>query len=242
MGQYSARRFKAILFDKDGTLVDFNGTWLALYEKLALEAAEGDKTEAARLLEIGGYDRASNCFLAGSELAAGTTDTIVRLWIGGNDAKRLAFWKARMDRAFLEDGPAAAVPVPGLEATLRHLHGEDRKLAVVTNDLEAAARRTIEKFGVSHFFSAFLGYDSVQNPKPAADPVHLACKLLGVEASDAVVVGDNLHDLEMARNAGAGAAIGVLTGTTGRAELASKADAVLPSIADLPQWLAEQGR
>jgi phosphoglycolate phosphatase len=235
-------RAKAILFDKDGTLVEFNGTWLALYEKLAMEAAGGDNAEAARLLEIGGYDRVANVFIAGSELAAGTTETIVRLWIGEADAKRFARWKSRMDRAFVEEGPAAAVPVPGLASTLNQLHGEGRKLAVVTNDLEAAARRTIEKFGVAHLFSAFLGYDSVRNPKPAADPVHLACKLLGVEASEAVIVGDNLHDLEMARNAGAGAAIGVLTGTTGRAELETKADAVLPSIADLPQWLSEQGR
>jgi phosphoglycolate phosphatase len=122
MGQYSASKFKAILFDKDGTLVDFNGTWLALYEKLALEAADGNPCEAARLLEIGGYDRASNSFLAGSEFAAGTTDTIVRLWIGDGKANRIAFWKARLDRVFLEDGPAAAVPVPGLHATLARLH------------------------------------------------------------------------------------------------------------------------
>jgi phosphoglycolate phosphatase len=235
-------RAKAILFDKDGTLVDFNGTWLALYEKLAMEAADGDRTEAERLLRIGGYDRVTKSFVAGSELAAGTTETIVRLWIGQGNAERFVFWKARMDRAFVEEGPAAAVPVPGLAATLRQLHVEGRKLAVVTNDLEVAARRTIENFGVAHLFSAFLGYDSVRNPKPAADPVYLACKILGVEPHEAIVVGDNLHDLEMAHNAGAGAAIGVLTGTTGRAELASKADAVLPSIADLPRWLAEQGR
>ena len=236
------KRFKAILFDKDGTLVDFNGTWLALYEKLALEAAEGDAAEAERLLEIGGYDRATKRFTAGSELAAGTTDTIIRLWIGDADAQRFAFWKARMDRAFVEEGPAAAVPVPGLAETLQVLHGEGRKLAVVTNDLEAAARRTIENFGVAHLFSAFLGYDSVKNPKPAADPVHLACKQLGVEPQDAIVVGDNLHDLEMARSAGAGAAIGVLTGTGGRQELARLADAVLASIAELPRWLEETGR
>ena len=147
-----------------------------------------------------------------------------------------------MDRAFVEEGPAAAVPVPGLAETLRHLHGEGRRLAVVTNDLEAAARKTIENFGVAHLFSAFLGYDSVRNPKPAADPVHLACQMLAIEPHEAIVVGDNLHDLEMAHNAGAGAAIGVLTGTTGREELDSKADAVLASIADLPQWLESVGR
>ena len=52
-------RLKAVLFDKDGTLIDFNGTWFKLYEALALEFARGDKQEAARLLEIGGYDKAT---------------------------------------------------------------------------------------------------------------------------------------------------------------------------------------
>ena len=181
--------------------------------------------------------------LAGSELAAGTTDTIVRLWIGDADPKRTAFWKARMDRAFVEEGPAAAVPVPGLcghtspfawrraQAGRGHQRSRSRRAA-----------RPSKILACTHLFSAFLGYDSVRNPKPAADPVHLACKLLGVAPHEAMVVGDNLHDLDMARNAGAGAAIGVLTGTTGREELASKADAVLPSIADLPKWLADAGR
>ena len=235
-------KFKAILFDKDGTLVDFNGTWLALYEKLALEAADGDAAKARHLLEIGGYDFSAGKFAAGSELAAGTTETIVRLWLGQSAGSAFVFWKARLDRAFAEEGPAAAVPVPRLVETLTHLHGERRKLAVVTNDLERAAENTVVKFGVRHLFSAIIGYDSVKNPKPAADPVHLACSIFGIEPHEAVVVGDNLHDLDMARAAGAGAAIGVLTGTTGREALAPHADAVLASIADLPDWLASAGR
>ena len=235
-------KFKAILFDKDGTLVDFNGTWLTLYRKLALEVANGDFSLADHLLEIGGFDFAAGRFVAGSELAAGTTDTIVRLWINEDSGSAFDFWKARLDHAFTEEGPAAAVAVPYLAETLTQLHSQGRKLAVVTNDLERAAENTVVKFGVRHLFSAILGYDSVKNPKPAADPVHLACSIFGVEPGAAIVVGDNLHDLDMARAAGAGAAIGVLTGTTGRDALAARADAVLPSIADLPAWLASQGR
>ena len=48
------------------------------------------------------------------------------------------------------------------------------------------------------------------------------------------MIGDNPHDLEMARSAGAGAAIGVLTGNSSRQELAPLADAVLDSMCDLP--------
>ena len=54
------------------------------------------------------------------------------------------------------------------------------------------------------------------------------------------VIGDNRHDLEMARSAGAGAAIGVLSGNGGRADLAPLADAVLDSVRDLPAWLASR--
>ncbi len=235
-------RLKAVLFDKDGTLIDFNGTWFKLYEALALEFARGDKQEAARLLEIGGYDKATEKFIQGSELAAGTTSTIVRLWLGAGEGDGFDFWKARLDHSFTHDGSNAAVPVPQLEPTLRRLAEDGRKLAVVTNDVQAAAEMTISRLGVRELFSAVIGYDSVVNPKPAADPVHLVCAMFGLEPQEALVIGDNVHDLEMAHNAGAGAAVGVLTGTATRDDLSSLADAVLDSIADLPAWLAEQGR
>jgi phosphoglycolate phosphatase len=52
------------------------------------------------------------------------------------------------------------------------------------------------------------------------------------------MVGDNTHDLEMAHAAGAGLAIGVLSGNSTRAELAPRADIIVDSIADLPGLFA----
>ena len=63
------------------------------------------------------------------------------------------------------------------------------------------------------------------------------CAAAGLPPQRVVVVGDNPCDLLMARAAGAGAALGVLTGTGSRAELGVLADAVLPSVAALPAWL-----
>jgi phosphoglycolate phosphatase len=232
------KKIKAILFDKDGTLIDFARTWLALFERFALEVASGDPQEAARLLDIGGYHAPSGKFRAGSEIAAGTTGGIVALWTGHETGSEFDKWKAHIDAACTHEGPKYAVPIPGLKNTLIHLHEQGLALAVVTNDVELAARRTVQKLNVDRFFSAIIGCDSVKNPKPAADPVHLACKLLGITPTEAVVVGDNLHDIEMARNAGAGAAIAVLTGTTSRQDFGNHPDAILASIADLPEWLA----
>ena len=47
---------RAILFDKDGTLLDFERTWTPLLKRIALEAARGDADRAGELLEAGGYD------------------------------------------------------------------------------------------------------------------------------------------------------------------------------------------
>ena len=59
------------------------------------------------------------------------------------------------------------------------------------------------------------------------------CRTTGLKASEIAVVGDSPHDLDMARAAGAGRAIGVLTGVSLREVLSLHADLVLESIADL---------
>ncbi len=228
---------KAVLFDKDGTLVDFNGTWHALYEKLALEVTGSDAAEARRLLAEGGFDASTGRFAAGSELAAGTTPGIVRLWLPDASDADFSKWCARLDRAFVEEGPLAAVPIAGLDRTVASLVSAGIVLAVVTNDLEAAAVSTVKRFGLLSSFAAILGYDSVSNPKPASGPVMKFCELTGISPHEVLIIGDNSHDIEMARNAGAGYAIGVLSGTGTLEVLSKDADAVLNSIADLPEWL-----
>ncbi len=231
------KNVKAVLFDKDGTLVDFNGTWHTLYEKLALEVTGGDEDAAQNLLVIGGFDPATGTFIAGSELAAGTTPGIVRLWLPKASEAEFRKWCARLDRAFVEEGPVAAVAIAGLEDTIKALHAADIIMAVVTNDLEAAAENTMLRFGLRSYFTAILGYDSVPDPKPAAGPVLKFCTMTGLSPHEVLVIGDNSHDIEMARNAGAAHAIGVLSGTGTREVLSRDADAVLNSIADLPEWL-----
>ena len=59
----------------------------------------------------------------------------------------------------------------------------------------------------------------------------------GLAAAEVAVVGDNLHDLEMGRAAGAGLLVGVLTGTSLREDLADHAHHVLDSIAGLEELL-----
>jgi phosphoglycolate phosphatase len=55
--------------------------------------------------------------------------------------------------------------------------------------------------------------------------------------AEVAVVGDNTHDLEMARAAGAGWAIGVLSGNSDREHLEPHADVILAGVTNLTGWL-----
>jgi phosphoglycolate phosphatase len=68
--------------------------------------------------------------------------------------------------------------------------------------------------------------------KPAPDPVFAMCQALGTEPSHVAVVGDSPADVAMARAAGAGLVVGVLSGVGTAADLA-EADHVLGSVAEL---------
>jgi phosphoglycolate phosphatase len=67
--------------------------------------------------------------------------------------------------------------------------------------------------------------------------VHAFCQACDLAPIEVAVVGDNPHDLEMARQAGAGLAIGVLSGNSNRKDFGALADAVLGDIAELPAYL-----
>ena len=227
---------RGILFDKDGTLLSFEATWTPVLRVLALEAANGDAARAEALLAAGGLDTATGKFRTGSVIGAGTTDLIVSLWYGDLPPIEHAAHAARMDRAFHVHGERHSVPVEGAEAALAALAARGLVLGVATNDSEAAACAALAATGMAGYFARILGYDSVANRKPAPDQVHLFCEATGLAPGDVAVVGDNPHDLHMARAAGA-MAIGVTSGNSSADDLAPLADVVLDSVRDLPGWL-----
>lgn len=225
---------RAILFDKDGTLIDFDRTWFSVSWHLAQRAADGDEARARSLLEAGGYDWQALCFRPNSVIAAGTGHDIVSLWhptlAGADFAAKLAEY----DAYCVAEGARSAVAIEGLRETLQSLHEMGLKLGIATNDSEAGAHATAKALGIDGFFDVVIGYDTAARPKPHPDPLLYFARKTGLEPGQIAMVGDNLHDLETAQAAKAGLAIGVLSGNSPREVLEPHADLVLDSIAGLP--------
>ena len=105
---------KGVLFDKDGTLFDFHGTWGPILSEVAEELAGKDSHIASRMLAAIGYREETGRFAAGSIAAAGDTFELADAWLGLLGLDNRAALIARLDDFFAKLGPERSIPVTDL--------------------------------------------------------------------------------------------------------------------------------
>ncbi|EAR49430.1 HAD-superfamily hydrolase, subfamily IA, variant 1 family protein [Oceanicola granulosus HTCC2516] len=228
---------EAILFDKDGTLYDFNATWGAWTMGLLEEVAEGDPVLVEALAEVLGYDTERKRFRKGSPVIAEPAGEVAALMLPFLPPQPLSALVERMnDLAAL----APQVEVCDLRALLEGFAADGLALGIATNDAAAPARAHLAASGIVEAFDFIAGADSGHGAKPGPGQLHAFCAATGRRAGACVMVGDSSHDMLAGRQAGM-TCVAVLTGPAERADLAPLADVVLESVADLPAWVRAQG-
>jgi len=230
------RVIKGIIFDKDGTLFDFNATWGAWTRGMLAAESGGDPVLFARLAQALGYDVETATFRPDSMVIASTAGDLAEM-IGAvlPDLDTVALL-SRMNAAAAAVAQVEAVPLQGYFAQLRDM---GLCLGIATNDAEAPARAHLDRAGITGHFDFIAGYDSGHGGKPAPGQLLAFCAQTGLDAAQCLMVGDSTHDLRAGQAAGM-RTVGVLTGPAARAELAPFADAVLPDIGGIPSWLKSE--
>ncbi len=233
------RPVEAVIFDKDGVLVDFERTWTPAIRAAALHLAEGDEERALELLRMVGYDDASGTFLPGSVWAAGTNEDLINVWAADAPPQERARLVEFMGRHCEAVDPVPAIDPQHLRERMLLLRERGMQLAVVSNDTTRSVRHTAERFGIADLLDFTCGFDAVRRAKPHPDPALAFACACGVPPSRIAVIGDNVHDGEMARAAGCGLFIGVLSGNSGHEELAPLADAVVADAIEAADLVAK---
>lgn len=228
---------RGVLFDKDGTLIDVNATWVPVYRHVLMELFGVDLAGAEALMEQAGYDRQAGKFRAGSTLAGGTTRQLVETWWPGLNEPEIAAKSHLLDHGYGQLVREKLTPLMPLEPILTELRGMGLKLGVATNDSHVSATNHMAHHGVIGLFDDIIAADTVAVAKPSGDMIRRFADFTGLPASAIAMVGDNSHDMEEARKGGAGLAIAVLSGNAAHEDIAHLADYTIASVAELPALL-----
>ncbi|MBS4048720.1 MAG: phosphoglycolate phosphatase [Alphaproteobacteria bacterium] len=218
---------KAILFDLDGTLVDTAPDLAAATDHalvqagrpaIGLESVRSMVGDGARALIEKGF-RASGGMPAPDVFEAAFNDFMV--YYGRHIAQ-------------------TSRPFPGVATCLAALAEQGYALAVCTNKPEALSRSLLDQLGLSGFFGAVVGGDSLLVRKP--DPGHIRGTLdkLGTAFSWAAMVGDSANDVNAAKAAGLPCVV-VSFGYTQIAPKDLGGDRLIDHFSELPDALVALG-
>jgi phosphoglycolate phosphatase len=239
---------RAILFDKDGTLVDLRATWVPRYRAAALtlaRAAGRAEEFACELLHRLGWDPAAGTLAPDSPLLWATNRTIAEHWARQPELSRLGAGgvdPVALALAELEDEARHPPhPLGDVAGLLARLSARGYRLGLATMDGEAAARRTAERLGFARHLAFVAGCDSGHGTKPGPGMALAFCAAVGVRPEEVALVGDSPADLAMAKAAGAGLAIGILSGGGAATVLAPLADHILETVHELESLLDSLG-
>lgn len=174
-----------------------------------------------------------------SLLAAGNTAEIAAGLVAAGSPCDVVELTQRLDRLFTEAADKS-VPVTDLKGFFARLKARGYKLGIASSDNENSIRQTAIRFGFENDIDFVAGYDSGYGTKPQPGMVLGFCQAIGISPDRVAVVGDNNHDLHMAKNAGAGLRVAVLTGTGSRESLGADAHYCFDDITGLEALLPER--
>lgn len=227
--------YKAILFDKDGTLFSFTHTWALFCDRMFERLAPDNLELQAQLAQTCGYDQADRTFLTGSLIVCASAHEVNTAWADILPDHSLEDVE-RLNLELLADLPLA--PTCDLHEVLGRLKQQGFVLGVATNDYYAGAREQLEKSDILSLFDFVCGSDSGYGSKPGPGMIHGFCDETNIDAASVIFVGDSKHDMDCGANAAVGLCVGVLTGPADAAALGKAANVILPSIEMLPEYLS----
>ena len=191
-------RFRTILFDLDGTLIDHFAAIHRAHAHTLRQLGLPEPTLAAVRAAVGGGVELAVTRLAGPERLAAA----------------LAIYRPYWEATMLDDVQL----LPGARELLVSLRESGCRTAVFTNKHGPSSRRICEHLGIAALLDGNFGATDTAWLKPVREFTGFALQQLRAEAATTALVGDSPYDLATARNAGL-EFYGVTTGTHTAEEL-----------------------
>lgn len=204
---------KGVLFDKDGTLLEFNSTMHYIYDNV-LKTLKGRFHVPDLLIDqlkstLGHLEVELH---ANSLLQFSTNPQIVQAMLEtsaaftGKNHWEVPFTRESLLDLIEEHSLGDDVPytrLPGTLTTLDYLKNKDYYLGIATADTHEATVTGLKKENLLSYFS-YLGTSSENSrPKPDSFMADKFCSLNNITPNELLIVGDSENDMVFAENSGA---------------------------------------
>jgi phosphoglycolate phosphatase len=225
-GEEVLNHVDAIIFDKDGTLIDVHHYWSSMIKIRAskvvdkwFNGSDDDGTVQADLIDVMGVDLTSDKLRPHGPVGVKSRGFVVNVVkdcicnngvFVDNDAVELLF--KDVDSITAENLSPLLKILPGVEQLLEKMSRFGVKAVIASTDITNRAVKAMEILGLRHHFVEIFGGDSVRKTKPAPDLVMKVIRVCDFNSKNVVVIGDHPVDIEMGLSANVGSNIGVLTG------------------------------
>ena len=220
---WNGRPLQAVLVDLDGTMVDTLGDFEA-----ALDLAFADL----------GVAKVSRDFIERT-IGQGSENLIRRtLAQAGASADLFDAALAAYQRHYLAINGRHAEVYPDVAEGLQALHQHGLPMACLTNKPGLFAEGLLQAKALRGHFRFVYGGDAFEHKKPHPMPLLRACDTLGTEPGATLMVGDSRNDVQAARAAGCPVVLVPYGYNHGEPATTAGADAVIGSLATLPQLLS----
>lgn len=200
-------KINAVVFDLDGTIVDFN---------LDYKSA---RAEVIEFLQSQNFPR--SLFSLNESVFEMLKKVEVSMRNSGKSEKEFLKLRATilalLEKYEIESAGSTSL-MPGILETLKALKKMKLRLALFTVNSKKSTSYILKTFRLRSFFDAVVTRDSVSTVKP--NPIHLetVLKALKVKPEGAVVVGDSVLDMKSAQELHV-FAVGVTYGVSSPEEL-----------------------
>lgn len=186
---------KGILFDKDGTLIEFESMW---HQIMTLVYAELVDENVDKLKEISGYTQEG--FEAESIIQYLNTRDIISLWMKEiryhtSDEVFDIFEKCAVDES------VEIKLLTGVKESLDYLYKKGYVLGIATADTTQSTLHNLSQCGVLDYFSFIGSDDGLMLPKPHPDMASRFISDHSFASDQLLIVGDSISDLRFSQNA-----------------------------------------
>ena len=212
-------RYRAVLFDLDGTLVD-SYTALAEAVNFARRKHGLHELSAARIRDFVGD---------------GLETMLQRAFETENVPKSA---KIAFEEHYDEICCAKSKVLADVEETIAALHGRGVVMAVCTNKPTSFSKKILDFLQLAPYFRAIVGPDLAGARKPEARHLLHTLAATSCAPGEALFVGDMPIDVHAARNSGIDVAVVATGSSTAEALRAAKPDHYLERFGDLVRVVA----